>query len=295
MLECLSYIVSMNKLSTAKRAQVVAALVEGNSIRATVRMTGAAKNTVVKLLAELGEACARYQDETLRDLYCEHVQADEIWAFCYAKAKNVPQGHRGEFGYGDVWTFTAIDADTKLVPSWMIGPRDLDTATAFMHDLVSRIRGRVQLTTDGLHLYVDAVEHAFGSAVDYAQLQKLYGVPPEAEHRYSPAQCIGAKTEIIQGNPADDRISTSYVERQNLTMRMGMRRFTRLTNGFSKKLDNLMAAVSLHFMHYNFCRKHQTLKGITPAMAAGVTDHIWSVEEIVGLAGTSTTLERECA
>jgi len=273
----------MNKLSTAKRTQVVAALVEGNSIRATVRMTGVAKNTVVKLLIELGEACSRFQDEALRDLYCEHLQADEIWSFCYAKAKNVPKEHRDEFGYGDVWTFTALDADTKLVPSWMVGPRDLWTASAFMQDVVSTLHGRVQLTTDEHVMYLDAVESAFGSAVDFAQLQKLYGVPPEAEKRYSPAECIGTITQVVQGNPDPAHISTSYVERQNLTMRMSMRRFTRLTNGFSKKLANLMAAVSLHFMHYNFCRKHQTLAGKTPAMAAGVADHVWSVEEIVAL------------
>ena len=246
-------------------------------------MTGVAKNTVVKLLVELGETCSRYQDAAFRGLYCEHVEADEIWSFCHAKAKNVPEEHRGEFGYGDVWTFTAIDAATKLVPSWVVGARDLDTATAFMQDLVSRIHGRVQLTTDGLHLYVDAVESSFGSDVDFAQLQKLYGVPPEAEHRYSPAQCIGTSTEVVQGNPDPDHVSTSYVERQNLTMRMSMRRFTRLTNGFSKKVENLAAAVSLHFMYYNFCRKHQTLKGQTPAMAAGVADHVWSVEEVVAL------------
>jgi IS1 family transposase len=273
----------MNKLPTAKRTQVVAALVEGNSIRATVRMTGAAKNTVVKLLVELGEACSRFQDEALRDLYCEHLQADEIWSFCYAKAKNVPEEHRGEFGFGDVWTFTALDADTKLVPSWMIGPRDLWTASAFMQDVVSRLHGRVQLTTDGHVMYLDAVESAFGSAVDFAQLQKLYGVPPETEKRYSPAECLGTITQVVQGNPDPAHISTSYVERQNLTMRMSMRRFTRLTNGFSKKLANLMAAVSLHFMHYNFCRKHQTLAGKTPGMAAGVTDHVWSIEEVVAL------------
>ncbi|MBZ5587327.1 MAG: IS1 family transposase [Acidobacteriia bacterium] len=275
----------MNKLTTAKRIQVVAALVEGNSIRATVRMTGTAKNTVIKLLVELGGVCARYQDEALHDLYCEHVQADEIWSFCYAKTKNVPQKHQGEFGYGDVWTFTAIDADTKLVPSWMIGPRDLDTATAFMQDLVSRIHGRVQLTTDGHSMYLDAVDAAFGSAVDFAQLQKLYGVPPDVERRYSPAVCIGTNTQVVQGNPDAAHISTSYVERQNLTMRMSMRRFTRLTNGFSKKLDNLMAAVSLHFMHYNFCRPHKTLKGKTPAMAAGVANHTWAVREVVALLG----------
>jgi IS1 family transposase len=273
----------MNKLTTAKRVEIVRCLVEGNSIRATVRMTGAAKNTVIKLLVELGEACDRFQDEALRSLPCRRVQADEIWAFCYAKAKNVPEEHRGEFGYGDVWTFTAIDADTKLIPSWCVGPRDLTTATAFMHDLVSRLSHRVQLTTDGHTMYLEAVESAFGAEVDYAMLQKLYGVPPDAERRYSPAECIGTSTQVIQGNPIERHISTSYVERQNLTMRMQLRRFTRLTNGFSKKVTNLMAAVSLHFCWYNFCRPHKTLGGITPAMAAGVSDHVWSVEEIIGL------------
>ncbi len=273
----------MNKLSTAKRAAVVRCLVEGNSIRATVRMTGAAKNTVVKLLVELGEACSKYQDEQLRDLYSERIQADEIWSFCYAKAKNVPDEHRGEFGYGDVWTFVGIDADTKLVPAWLVGPRDAGTATEFMQGLAGRLRNRVQLTTDGHTMYLDAVEDAFGAEVDYAMLQKHYGVPPEAEKRYSPAECIGVSLDVRQGCPNPHHISTSYVERQNLTMRMSMRRFTRLTNAFSKKVENLAAAVSLHFIHYNFCRKHQSLSGQTPAMAAGVADHVWSVEEVVAL------------
>lgn len=277
----------MNKLSTAKRAAVIRCLVEGNSIRATVRMTGAAKNTVVKLLVNLGEACSHYQDKALRDLYCEHIQADEIWSFCYAKAKNVPEKHRGKFGYGDVWTFVGLDADTKLIVSWMVGPRDFDTASSFMLDVMSRLHGRVQITTDGNRAYLDAVESAFGEDVDFAQLQKLYGVPPEAERRYSPAECIGTNTQIIQGNPDPDHISTSFVERQNLTMRMNIRRFTRLTNGFSKKIGNHTAALSLYVMHYNFCRVHQTLKGQTPAMAAGVTDHVWSVEEIIGLLGSN--------
>ncbi len=272
----------MNKLSTAKRSQVIRCLVEGNSIRATVRMTGVAKNTVVKLLVDLGEACSRFQHEALRDLYCEHIQADEIWSFVYAKQKNVPQELRGTFGVGDVWTFTAIDADTKLVLSWLVGPRDLDSATAFMHDVVSRLHNRVQLTTDGHTMYLEAVESAFGAEVDYAMLQKQYGVPPEAERRYSPPECIGTSTEVVQGNPDPEHVSTSYVERQNLTMRMSMRRFTRLTNAFSKKVENLAAAVSLHFMYYNFCRKHQTTK-MTPATAAGVTDHQWTVEEVVAL------------
>ena len=274
----------MNKLSTAKRTQVVKCLVEGNSIRATVRMTGAAKNTVVKLLVELGEACSRYQHEALRDLYCEHVQCDEIWAFCYAKEKNVPDEHRGEFGYGDVWTFTAIDAETKLVPAWMLGTRDADCATAFLHDLASRLNHRVQLTTDGHRMYLEAVEGAFGSEIDFAQLQKIYsGEGPEGQKRYSPPVCTGTNTQVIEGEPDPEHISTSYVERQNLTMRMSMRRFTRLTNAFSKKVENLAAAVSLHFMHYNFCRVHKSLNGLTPAMAAGVTDHVWTAEELIGL------------
>jgi IS1 family transposase len=246
-------------------------------------MTGAAKNTVVKLLVELGEACDRFQDETLRNLPCKRIQADEIWSFVYAKQKNVPEEHRGAFGYGDVWTFTAIDADTKLVPSWVIGPRDLDTATAFMHDLVSRLARRVQLTTDGHTMYLEAVEDAFGAEVDFAMLQKIYGQPIGSPARYSPPECIGTVTQVVQGDPKPEHVSTSFVERQNLTMRMSMRRFTRLTNGFSKKLANLMAAVSLHFMHYNFSRVHKTLDGRTPAMAAGVTDHVWSVEELVAL------------
>ena len=272
----------MNKLSTAKRTQVVRCLVEGNSIRATVRMTGVAKNTVTKLLADLGAACSEYQDRELRDLLSERVQADEIWSFVYAKAKNVPEDRRGEFGVGDVWTFVAIDADTKLAISWMLGNRTTDTATEFMTDVASRLRYSVQLTTDGHKMYLEAVEDAFGADIDYAMLEKLYGCPPEAEKRYSPAKCLGAKKRRIQGNPDFDHVSTSYVERQNLTMRMSMRRFTRLTNAFSKKVENLAAAVSLHFMYYNFCRKHQTLN-TTPAMAAGVTDHAWTIEEVVGL------------
>jgi len=277
----------MNKLSTAKRTQVVRCLVEGNSIRATVRMTGAAKNTVIKLLVELGEACDHFQDAIFRNLPCRRIQADEIWSFCYAKHKNVPEEHRGEFGYGDVWTFTAMDADTKLVPSWAIGPRDFTMASEFMRDLVSRLAHRVQLTTDGHTMYLNAVEAAFGADVDFAMLQKIYGPATGTAARYSPPECVGAVTQIIQGNPKPEHISTSYIERQNLTMRMSMRRFTRLTNGFSKKIENLMAAVSLHFMHYNFCRIHKSLNGKTPAMAAGVTDHVWPIEEVIGLLGSN--------
>jgi IS1 family transposase len=280
--------VNMNRLSRERRAQVLRALVEGNSIRATCRITGTAKGTVLTLLADAGAACSEYQDAVLRNLPCKRLQCDEIWSFCHAKAKNVPEEHIGEFGYGDVWTWTAIDADTKLVPSWLVGTRDATAANAFMLDLAGRLRSRVQLTTDGHKPYLEAVEGAFGADIDYAMLIKLYGSDPESERRYSPATCIGAETRYVMGNPAPEHVSTSHAERQNLTMRMQMRRFTRLTNAFSKKVENLEHAVALHFMHYNFARSHQTLQKRdftkpTPAMAAGVTDHIWSIEEIVEL------------
>jgi IS1 family transposase len=279
--------VSMNRLSNERRAQVIGSLVEGNSIRATVRMTGAAKNTVTKLLVDLGAACADYQDRTLRDLPCTTIECDEIWAFCYSKQKNVPKEHRGTFGYGDVWTWTAICADTKLVPSWLVGERTSPDAWTFMLDLSNRLSNRVQLTTDGNRPYLTAVDLAFGKGgIDYAMLEKIYGPDPSEEKRYSPAICTGTKTRIIKGDPDPDRISTSYVERQNLTMRMGMRRFTRLTNAFSKKVEKLAHAVSLHYMHYNFARPHKSLSkpyARTPAMAAGVADHVWSLTEIAGL------------
>jgi IS1 family transposase len=257
-------------------------------------MTGAAKNTVTKLLVDLGAACSEYQDEALRDLPCTNVQADEIWAYCYAKQKNVPEEHRGTFGYGDVWTWTAICADTKLVPSWLVGERTIDDAYVFMQDLKSRLSERVQLTTDGYTPYWTAVGLTFGRDIDFAQLQKLYGPDPNVAGttRYSPAVCTGTKTRIMRGNPDPEKINTSYVERQNLTMRMGMRRFTRLTNGFSKKVENLSHAVALHYMHYNFARVHTTLTITnpdgtktkrTPAMAAGVADHVWTLQEIAGL------------
>jgi IS1 family transposase len=272
----------MNRLTAERRRQVVASLVEGNSIRATVRMTGVAKNTVVKLLVDLGTVCSVYQDQVMRDLRCERIQCDEIWAFCYSKQKNVPEDKRGEFGYGDVWTWVALDADTKLVPSYRIGSRDGHDASRFIADLASRLRHRVQLTTDGHFAYLRSVKDAFGGEIDYAQLFKLYGTDSEAERRYSPAVCIGTDVRPVSGQPDPDHISTSYVERQNLTMRMSMRRLTRLTNAFSKKVENLAAAVSLHFMHYNFCRVHKTL-GTTPAVAAGVTDHVWKLDEIIAL------------
>jgi IS1 family transposase len=272
----------MNKLSTEKRAAVVAALVEGNSIRATVRMTGVAKNTVVKLLVDLGAACARYQDETLRNLPCKRLQCDEIWSFVGAKDKNVPAEKQGKFGFGSVWTWTAIDADTKLVPSFFVGTRDLGSAYTFISDLASRLLNRVQLTTDAHRPYLSAVEDAFGADIDYAMLQKLYGSDPQGEKRYSPAQCIGCKVETVTGDPDPKHISTSYVERHNLSMRMSMRRFTRLTNAFSKKVENHAAAVAVYFMYYNFGRVHQTLR-VTPAMEAGVSDHVWTIAEIVAL------------
>jgi IS1 family transposase len=275
-------IVTMNKLSPERRAQVIKALVEGNSIRATCRMTGTAKGTVLRLLVEVGETCSKYQDEHLRDLTCRRIQCDEVWSFCYAKEKNVPADVKGTFGYGDVWTWTAIDADTKIVPSWYIGSRDADCALTFMDDLQGRLANRVQLTTDGHKAYLVAVEEAFGANVDYAMLVKLYGPGPKDEGRYSPAKCNGTEKHVIQGRPDPKHISTSYVERQNLTMRMSMRRFTRLTNAFSKKIENLGHAVALHFMHYNYCRVHKTL-GTTPAVAAGIADHEWSVGEIVNL------------
>ncbi len=272
----------MNQLSVVKRVAVVAALVEGNSVRATARMTGVSKPTILKLLADLGAACARYQDEVVRNVRARRIQCDEIWQFCYAKAKNVPAEKQGVSGYGDVWTWVAIDAETKLIVSWLVGTRDAGTAYTFMMDVASRLRNRVQLTTDGHKPYLAAVEDAFGSDIDYAMLQKLYGSDPSAEKRYSPAQCIGTRCEVVTGDPDPKHISTSYIERQNLTMRMSMRRFTRLTNGFSKKVENHAAAVAIHFMHYNFARVHQTLR-VTPAMEAGVADHIWTLEEIVGL------------
>jgi len=273
----------MNKLSPARRAQVISALVEGNSIRATCRMTGTAKGTVLKLLADVGEVCRDYQDKHVRKLTTRRVQCDEIWAFCHAKEKNVPEEKRGQFGYGDVWTWTAIDADSKLVISWCIGGRDSYTGLAFMQDVARRVSQRVQLTTDGHKVYLNAIENVFGIDIDYAMLVKVYGSPSkEEQRRYSPASCVGTETQVIRGNPDPKHINTSYVERQNLTMRMGMRRFTRLTNAFSKKVQNLGHAVALHFLHYNFCRVHQTL-GTTPAVAAGVADHVWSIDELVGL------------
>jgi IS1 family transposase len=273
----------MNNLQIERQIAVISALVEGNSIRATVRMTGVAKDTVIKLLARVGQACAEYQDKTLRNLPCKRIQCDEIWSFCYAKEKNVPADLRGKFGYGDVWTWTALCADTKIIPCWRVGGRDAWNAQNFMHNLASRLANRVQLTTDGHRVYLTAVEVAFGTQIDYAMLVKLYGnEPQQAETRYSPAQCIGALATSVIGNPDRKHISTSYVERQNLSMRMHMRRFTRLTNAFSKKVENHEHALALYFMFYNFSRVHQTLR-VTPAMEAGISDHVWELREIVEL------------
>jgi len=246
-------------------------------------MTGVAKNTIQKLLLEVGERALAFHDEAMRNLPCKRIQVDECWAFCYAKAKNVTPEIAAKNPFaGDVWTWAAIDADTKLIPSWVIGPRDGITARIFVNDLASRLADRVQLTSDGLNVYLSAVARAFRGHVDYAMLQKIYGNPAEGEKRYSPADCIGIERKIIDGNPDPDHISTSYIERANLTMRMGMRRFTRLTNAFSKKIENHTAAVALHMLHYNFVRIHQTLR-VTPAMAAGVADRLWETSDIVAL------------
>lgn len=281
---------AMNQLTNEKRTQVIASLVEGNSIRATARMTGVSNPTILKLLKDIGIVCTAYQDKVFKKLPCKRIQCDEIWSFCYAKDKNVPEDKKGQFGYGDVWTWTAICADTKLVPSWYIGNRDAVSAIHFMRDLKKRLKYRVQLTTDSHKSYLVAVNHAFGDDIDYAMLVKIYGSDygRTAQVRYSPPVCVGAEERLINGTPESRHISTSFAERQNLTMRMSMRRFTRLTNAFSKKVDNLSFAVALHFMYYNFCRIHQSLR-VTPAMASGVTSRIWDISDIVKLLDEGST------
>lgn len=275
----------MNKLPTQKRVMILNMLIEGMSMRSISRTSGVSINTVSKLLVEAGEACAAYHDEAVRNVNAQRVQCDEIWSFVYAKDKNVKTAKAAPEGAGDVWTWTAIDADSKMILSYEIGDRSAATAIEFMDDLCARLANRVQLTTDGHRAYLEAVEGAFGGDVDYAQLIKLYGENIEgkrAERKYSPAECTGTKTRTVEGRPDEKHISTSYVERQNLTMRMGMRRFTRLTNGFSKKLENHLHMLSLYFVHYNFVRIHKSLK-VTPAMAAGVSDTLHDMEWIVGL------------
>jgi IS1 family transposase len=275
------YYVFMNKLTKEEQVRVVACLVEGNSLRATVRMTGIHRTTIQKLLVELGAACSEYQDKAFQNLNCKVLQVDEIWSFTYCKEGNIPEHLKGQDGIGDTWTWVAIDADTKLIPCWHVGQRGYNDACAFVDDLKGRLANRVQLTSDGHKPYLKAVKEAFGSEIDYSVLQKIYGVPDYAR-RYSPPVCIGARRRKVIGNPEKSLISTSFVERQNLTMRMSMRRFTRLTNAFSKKMENHEAAIALHYMYYNFARIHQTLR-CTPAMEAGVSNHLWTLEEIVAL------------
>jgi IS1 family transposase len=273
----------MNKLPSQERAHILHLLCEGNSIRSVCRLTGASKITVSKLLIEAGNACMAYHDENVRNVNAKRIQVDEIWSFTYAKQKNVASAKAAPEGAGDTWTWTAIDADSKLIVSYFVGGRDGECAMWFMDDLRSRLANRVQLTSDGHRAYLEAVEGAFGGDVDYAQLVKIYGASPEsAKGRYSPAECTGARKERIEGSPDPAHVSTSYVERQNLTMRMHMRRFTRLTNGFSKKVENHVYAVALHMMYYNFVRIHSKLR-MTPAMEAGVSNKLWEVADIVAL------------
>ena len=276
--------VNMNKLPISKRAQIISLLVEGNSLRATSRLADCSINTVTKLLVDVGAACATFQNGDLRNLASKRIQCDEIWAFVYAKEKNAPEALRKTNQAGDVWTWTALDADSKLMVSWMVGERDGKTASLFMQDVAERLANRVQLTTDGHKSYLMAVDSAFNEQIDYAMLVKLYGSPRGSEHerRYSSGECCGTIKGTVCGEPDQKHVSTSYVERSNLTMRMSMRRFTRLTNGFSKKVENHAHAVALHFMYYNFGRIHKTLR-LTPAMQAGISDHVWSLEDIAAL------------
>ena len=277
----------MNKLSIERQAQIIKVLCEGNSIRSTARITGASINTVVKLLQRVGQSCLRYQDTHSRNLTSKRIECDEIWSFCHAKEENLSADVKDKFGYGDVWTFVAIDADTKLVVSWLVGEREPDYALDFLRDVKERVSNRIQLTTDGHHMYYYAVEASFGNDIDFGIIVKHYGKPYDIDNgsiRYSPQRVRNIKKKLVKGNPIVSRISTSYVERQNLTMRMNMRRFTRLTNGFTKKIENHIFAIALHFMYYNFVKTHKTLATPyprTPAMASGISDHIWSFEEIV--------------
>ncbi len=281
----------MNRLPLERRAQILGMMVEGMSIRAITRLTGVSKNTVAKLLVDAGQACAEYQDRVLRNLTCKRVQVDEIWAFCYAKQKNVPDAKKPPEGAGDIWTWTAIDADTKLAVSWLVSDRSGETATLFIGDLAKRLANRVQLTSDGHSAYLQAVEEAFGADIDYSQLVKIYGQTEEGQRRYSPPECIGCERTRIEGNPDPKHVSTSFVERNNLNIRMHLRRFTRLTNAFSKKAENHAYAVAINFMYYNFVRIHQTLR-VTPAMAAKVTNKLWEIADIVRVVNEWEALQK---
>ena len=272
----------MNVLTTEKRVAVISALTEGCSVRSTVRLTGVAKDTVLKLIRMVGQACLEYQDSVLRDLPCQRIECDEIWCFCYAKDKNLPASMRGMPGVGSMWTWTAMCAESKLIVSWRLGAWDAANAHAFVSDLAERLANRVQLTTDANRLYINAVEDNLGGSVDYAQLVKKYGQTDEVERTYSPAKCLGTRKRQIDGMPDMDLVSTSYAERQNLNIRMKNRRFTRLTNAFSKKADNLAYSIAIDFMHHNFCRRHMTLK-TTPARALGIEYRTWTVRDIVEL------------
>ncbi|MCA9501172.1 MAG: IS1 family transposase [Nitrospira sp.] len=273
----------MNKLSTTKRTQVIAALVEGAGVNSVSRMTGVGKPTILRLLENLGKACQEFQDRTLRNLTCQRIQVDEIWSFCFGKDKNLPDELKGKFGFGSVWTWMAIDADTKLIPSWLVGGRDASYAEKFISDLSGRLTHRVQLTSDGHRPYLEAIQNAFGCEIDYAMLIKLYNNPPTGNQtRYSPGVCCGTRKTRITGDPDKKHVSTSYSERLNLQLRMSNRRFTRLTNAHSKKIDNHIYSMAIYTMYYNFVRIHSSLR-VTPAMEAGVSQHVWSLEEMIGL------------
>ena len=292
MLSRASILFSMKILKREQRVKILSGLVEGVGVNATCRMTGVAKNTVLKLLRDVGKVCAIHHNQTVHNLSTKRVECDEVWSFCYSKQKNVPEEKRGRFGYGDVWTWTALDANSKLIISYLVGLRDAGYAFEFMQDVASRLSNRVQLTTDGHKPYLEAVEGAFGADIDYAMLQKIYGVERAGEARYSPAKCIGTRRAGITGNPDPKHISTSYIERSNLTLRLMNRRFTRLTLGFSKKIENHIHAIALFAFHYNFCKIHKTLR-VTPAMEAGLTDHVWELEELVAMLEESEKQARE--
>lgn len=270
----------MNKLPREKRAQALQMMAEGISLRAMTRLTGISRTTLIRLLEDAGKAFSEYQDRVLMNLPCRRVQVDEAWAFCYAKQKNVPAAKAAPAGAGDIWTWVGLDADSKLAVSYHVGDRDSEAAMVFMDDLAKRLAHRVQLTSDGHRPYLEAIEGAFGGDIDYAMLVKIYGAAPEGQRRYSPAICTGAVKYRVEGNPDPKHVSTSYVERQNLNIRMGNRRMTRLTNAFSKKAENHAHMMAIYFMHYNFVRIHQTLR-VTPAMAAKVTGHLWEMADMV--------------